>query len=296
MLPKATIVITTFNRCELLREAIKAAHKQSVPIKIIVMDDASQDNTPIMMANEFPQIQYCRSTENKGPCYQRNKGIELSDTEIVFPLDDDSILQSPYTVEQTLLEFDDPRVGAVAIPYVNKLISEKIHTKAPDKNNIYLTHAFVAASHAVRREIFLKTGGYREFFFYMGEEKDLCLRLLENKFVVRLGTADPIYHFQPPNRVSVKADVYGRQNDILFLYCNAPLRYLLYYLLGTSVKGIVFGLKVGRLKNMLTGLVKGYWMALNHLSQRKAVSYKCFKLHRKLKYFEPVLLKETEIF
>jgi glycosyltransferase involved in cell wall biosynthesis len=296
MQPKATIVITTFNRCELLRRAIKAAQEQSVSSKIIVMDDASTDVTPTMMAGEFPEIEYQQSKENRGPCYQRNRGIELAQTEIVFPLDDDSILQSPYTVEQTLSEFDNIRVGAVAIPFINKLISPQINTQAPDKNDIYLTHAFVAASHAVRRNIFLKTGGYREFFFYMGEEGDLSIRMLQQKHFVRLGTADPIHHFQPPNRVSVRADVYGRQNDILFLYCNAPSVHLVPNLLGTSIKGTLFGIKVGRLQNMLRGLAQGYSMTLTHSNKRFPVDSNCFQLYRKLKKQGCISLKEVEYF
>lgn len=296
MQPKATIVITTFNRCDLLCRAIKAAQKQSVATRIIVMDDASIDGTPIMMAGEFPEIEYHRSSENRGPCYQRNRGIELAQTEIVFPLDDDSILQSPYTVEQTLSEFDNIRVGVVAIPFINKLISPQINTQAPDKNDIYLTYAFVAASHAVRRNIFLKTGGYREFFFYMGEEGDLSIRMLQQKHFVRLGTADPIYHFQPPNRVSVRADICGRQNDILFLYCNAPFMYLFPNLLGTSIKGTLFGIKVGRLQNMLRGLIQGYSMTFTHLNKRSPVDSDCFQLYRKLKKQGFLSLKEVGYF
>ena len=102
MKPAATIVFTTYNRQDILRQAIQAAQKQTVPIDIIVMDDASTDGTATMMATEFPNIKYYRSSENKGPCYQRNRGIELAKTEIVFPLDDDSILQSPHTPENAI--------------------------------------------------------------------------------------------------------------------------------------------------------------------------------------------------
>lgn len=294
MITKAAIVFTTYNRSKLLRRAIQAAQKQSVPVKIIVMDDASTDGTSEMMASEFPEIEYYRSLDNRGPCYQRNRGIELAKAEVVFPLDDDSILQSSHTVEQTLAEFDAPRVGAVAIPFINKLRSERIHTQAPDKEEIYLTHAYVAASHAVRRETFLKTGGYREFFFYMGEEGDLCIRMLQHRSFVRLGTADPIHHLQPPNRISVKADVFGRQNDILFVHCNAPSRYLFPYLLGTSAKGILHGLEVRRSGNMLRGLSKGYSMALTNFKARSPVHSDCFRLHRMLKKRECVPLREVE--
>ena len=156
---KTTIVFTTHNRAEMLRRAIEAAKKQTVPVEIIVMDDASTDETSAMMAKDFPEIQYHRTLENKGPCYHRNKGIKLAKTEVVFPLDDDSILQSPDTVEQTLSEFNDPCIGAVAIPFINILQDDHVCTKAPDSDEMYLTHAFVAAAHAVQREKFLQVGG-----------------------------------------------------------------------------------------------------------------------------------------
>ncbi|YAF95688.1 MAG: glycosyltransferase family 2 protein [Nodularia sp. CChRGM 3473] len=292
MLPAATIVFTTHNRREILRQAIHAAQNQSIPVKILVMDDASTDGTEEMLSKEFPEIEYHRSLENRGPCYHRNLGVELSNTEIVFPLDDDSILQSPYTVEQTLAEFDHKNVGAVAIPFCNILKSDKVNTQAPDQSQIYLTHAYVAAAHAVLKSAFLKAGGYREFFFYMGEEGDLCIRLLKNKFFVRLGTSDPIYHLQPPNRVSVRADVFGRQNDILFLYCNASIEYLLPYLLGTSVKGIVYGIKIKRPMNMLKGFFQGFKLILTDSTMRSPVNSDCFRLYRMLKQRECVPLLE----
>ena len=278
-----TIVFTTHNRANTLRQAIQAARKQTVPVEIIVMDDASTDETQNIMNREFPEIQYHRTTENKGPCYHRNRGIELAKTEIVFPLDDDSILQSPHTIEQTLAEFNDPKIGAVAIPFINILQDSKVHTIAPDNRETYLTHAYVAAAHAVRRDKFLQVGGYRELFFYMGEEGDLSIRLLQNGFFVRLGNADPIHHLQPPHRVSAHADTFGRQNDLLFVHCNTPLAMLIPNLIGTLFKGFVFGVKVKRPLYMMRGFYRGFKLIFNRLNIRKPVSSQCFQVYRLLK-------------
>ncbi len=258
------------------------------------MDDASINGIKQMMEKEFPEIEYHRSSQNLGPCYQRNRGIELATTEIVFPLDDDSTLQSPYTIEQTLAEFNDDRVGAVAIPHRNILQSNEIYTQAPDKGQIYLIHAFSAASHAIRRSAFLKAGKYREFFFYYGEEGDLCIRLLKDGFFVRLGTADPIHHFEPPNKISKRPEMYGRQNDILFVYLNTPTRKLLFYLLGTTVKGTLFGIREKRLGINLKGIIQGYKLTLAKSNLRDAVPLKCFQLFRLLKHRQYVPLSEVE--
>jgi glycosyltransferase involved in cell wall biosynthesis len=288
----ATIVFTTHNRCDILRQALQAAQQQTIAVKILVMDDASSDGTTSMMATEFPAIEYHRTEKSVGPCYQRNRGIELANTPIVFPLDDDSILQSPHTIAQTLAEFNDERIGAVAMPFQNILQESKVHTQAPDQAHIYLTHAYVAAAHAVRRSTFLDAGSYREFFFYMGEEGDLCIRLLQAGYFVRLGTADPIHHLQPPNRISKRADTFGRQNDILFYYCNAPSQYLWFHLIGTAINGLKFGFKVKRPVNMLEGLFKGSWIAWQQTHIREPIKDEYFKLYRLLKQRQYVPIEE----
>lgn len=207
--PEATIVLSTHDRRDLLRKAIEAARHQTVPVEIMVMDDNSTDGTAKMMEREFPDIPYHRTNRTKGACFHRNNGIALARTEIVFPLDDGSILQSPETVAQTLREFEDPRVGAVAIPLINLLQTDIVARVAPDRDAQYVP-PFVAAAHAVRREAFLKAGGYREIAFHMGEEADLCIRMRNLGLLVRLGSADPIHRYQPKGRTSFVGELVGR--------------------------------------------------------------------------------------
>jgi len=294
MTAQTTIVFTTYNRADILRQAIHAAQKQTVTVDILVMDDASTDHTKLMMLEEFPEISYHRSLENRGPCYHRNLGIRLAQTEFVFPLDDDSILQSPSTIEQTLAEFDHPNIGAIAIPFINILHDRQIWTRAPDSQSVYFTHAYVAAAHAVRRKHFLQLGGYREFFFYMGEEGDFCIRLLENGLGVRLGNADPIHHLQPSDRISQRADTFGRQNDILFCHCNTPNILFIPYLLGTILKGIAFGLRAGRLQYVFPGFINGFQLIAQKLEMRQPVSLSCFQLYRLLKKKQAISLEKIK--
>ncbi len=290
----ATIVFTGHNRREMLREAIVAAQNQTVPLTILVMDDASSDGTSEMMRADFPEIGYYRSSENLGPCYHRNKAIEMAKTEIVFGLDDDSILQSPYTIEQTLAEFDREDIGAVAIPYINILQGDKVHTKAPDDGQTHLVFAFAANACAIRRSAFMAAGCYRETFFYMGEEPELCIRMIERGFVVRLGRADPIHHLRPPNRVSAKVDILERRNDIISFYFNTPLLFLLPYLVGTTLKGLAHGIRVGRVGNTIRGLSQGFAFILSNSNLRNPVSISSFLLYRKIKSRESFPLHELE--
>jgi len=295
--PCVTLVFTAHNRRDLLREALLAARLQSVQHDTIVMDDASTDGSGEMVRAEFPEAGYFRSEISRGPCYQRNEGIRQSRTEYVVLLDDDSHLTSPETVRETLAEFDDARVGVVAMPYVNVRLSPRVLTRAPEgATETHVAHAFVACAHAVRRDAFLAVGGYREELFYMGEEGDVSLRLLAAGYYVRLGSAGVVHHQQEPKRLSRRADIYGRRNDILFLWFNAPLRYLLPGLASVTAKGLLLGCRRGwpSLRNMVAGLMQGYWAAARYATHRRPVTVPCFSMFRLLKRTEPVPLSRLE--
>lgn len=291
---KVSFVIPTRNRVDELRAFIRSALAQTVRAEILVMDDGNLESTATMLAGEFPQVIHHRLGIGRGPAFQRNRGIELASCEIVFPLDDDALLVSPRTVEQTLAEFDNPRIGAVGIPYMNVRHSRTVLQRAPDAPGIHLTHAFVGAAHAVRRDVFLRLGGFREHFFYMGEEGDFCLRMLNAGFVTRLGAADAIEHHESPKRDTPLADRCGRRNDVLFAWHNTPCHWLPAHLGMTSVNGLRAGIATRHPLRMLGGTLSGYGACWKHRHERAPVSSAIYRLHRRLKKSGPVRLDQIE--
>jgi GT2 family glycosyltransferase len=285
-----SIVFVTHNRKELLYRAIVAAKSQSVPVEIIVMDDTSSDGTAEMMQSDFPDAVYQRSEKILGASYQRNEGTKRATSDIIVFLDDDTIAGDKFIIEKTLADFNQPYVGAVAIPFINILQNNQIQAGAPDKNDIYLLHAFIGAAFAVKRDLFLKLGGFRNEYFYMGEEGDFCLRLLEAGYYVKAGTSVPAHHYQPANRVSEKADYYGRRNDIFTIYLNCPRKYIVPYMMGAIVKGLWFGIKKGRLKIMGKGIADGLGMVLSseYKNLIKPIEDSVYLKFRYLKKNEPL--------
>ena len=75
---KITAVITTFNRKEMLHNAVNSVINQSYPAaQVIVLDDGSDDGTADMIISEFPQIEYiCQP--NSGISSARNSGIQAA--------------------------------------------------------------------------------------------------------------------------------------------------------------------------------------------------------------------------
>jgi len=257
------------------------------------MDDGSSDGTPEMIRQQFPDVRFFELASARGPAFQRNRGTELASCEIVFSLDDDALFVSAQTVARTLEEFDHPRIGALGIPFINVQQDSVVQQRAPS-SGIHVTDAFVGAAHAVRRDVFLQVGGYREHFFYMGEEGDLCLRMMNAGYVTRLGRADPVHHLESFRRNLSTADFSGRRNDILFCWHNVPMPYFPLHLLGTTINGLSFGLRAGRFWNMLEGIASGYANSFRRWKERRPVSPEIYRLHRSLKKHGPRLLPEIQ--
>jgi glycosyltransferase involved in cell wall biosynthesis len=290
---KASIIIVTKNRKDQLRLAIASAIAQTEPVEILVVDDGSTDGTGDMVRSEFPQVRLDRSRTSLGYIVQRNRAAALCVGEIIFSIDDDAEFSTPGIVAQTLGGFSHPRVGAIAIPYIEPHKSTDMFQVAPDREAIWVTDSFRGTAYALRRDLFLELGGYRDHFIHQGEEMDFCIRLLNLGFVVRLGFGDTITHHEYPKRDRSRMDYFGRRNDILFAIENVPMPYFPVHLVATTVNGMMFSLRTGRLSAMTRGALAGYADVISRF-RSKPVSRNTYHLHRLLKKRGPKPLIEVE--
>jgi len=280
---RASVVIATKDRKNDLRRAITSAIRQTESVEILVLDDGSTDGTADMVRSEFPQVRLDRTPISLGLVAQRNRGALLCSGEIVFSIDDDAEFSTPYVVEQTLAGFCHPRVAAIAIPYIEPQKNGQEFQKAPASDEIWVTESFRGTSYALKRQVFLELGGYREQIIHQGEEMDFCIRLLNHGFVVRLGFGDVIMHHEAPRRDWRRMDFYGRRNDILFAWRNVPMPYLPVHLLATTCNGIACAVRARRPSDMLRGMLSAYFEILSNWRCHEPVSLATYRLHRFLK-------------
>jgi glycosyltransferase involved in cell wall biosynthesis len=258
------------------------------------MDDASSDETPRRIPRDYPQIHYHREERNRGPCYMRNKGVSLSDAEIIFTIDDDCVLTSPRTIEQTLAGFDPPRVGAVTVPFINVRENRTVLSAAPDPAAVVATFFYYGGMIAFRRDVYLAVGGYRDFMFMHVEELDLMTRMLAAGYVVRLGSADPLEHFESPLRDSPRLHKLGPRNAVLYSFYNVPWPDFPVHLAGTMLACIRRGFQHGHPIMVLEGLGQGFAGVAHEWSQRDPVPRDVYKLSRVLKRRGEMPLMEME--
>lgn len=100
--PLVSAVIPTHNRAVLLARAIQSVLRQTYPhIEIIVVDDASVDNTrEIVQAIRDPRIRYVRHEVNRGGAAARNTGVRTATGAYIAFLDDDDEWEPEKTEEQ----------------------------------------------------------------------------------------------------------------------------------------------------------------------------------------------------
>ncbi len=253
----ASVVITTRNRRDDLRTCLQSAITQSPRPEIIVVDDASTDGTAEMVAAEFPQVILLQHSVMQGYIVGRNEGARRAAGAVIVSLDDDAAFSAPNIVRDTLACFTEPRVGAVAIPYIDVHRAPTVKQLAPDAEHIHVTNTYIGTAHAVRRDIFTRLGGYREHLFHQGEESDFCIRMLSAGYVVRLGCGDPIHHFESPRRDFKRMDYFGPRNALLFIHQNVPMPAAATRTLTTVVRLLFWTLSPSRLLTRARGIVAG---------------------------------------
>ena len=91
----ASVVICTRNRAESLgKYALASLTRQDYrPLEVVVVDDASTDDTPRVAAEyraAFQRFAYVRNDRPRGICYARNLGVRQATGDVIAFMDDDS--------------------------------------------------------------------------------------------------------------------------------------------------------------------------------------------------------------
>lgn len=132
MLPKISVVIFTFNRAHLLKEAIDSVRSQSFrDIEIIISDNCSTDDTELVVGRVGDnRLKYFKNSHNLGLRGNLQSGIKKCSGLIVYLMGDDDILLDE-ALQRTWDAFEKyPEINMVTRPYYWFIDSHKNPVRA----------------------------------------------------------------------------------------------------------------------------------------------------------------------
>lgn len=114
--PRVSIVILCYNKVELTQACLESlsATDPQIPFEVIVIDNASQDETPEFLAMLEGDVRVERMEENLGFVRGCNHGASLARGEFVLFLNNDTVLQPGWLEPLVAVMDEDPRCGAVS--------------------------------------------------------------------------------------------------------------------------------------------------------------------------------------
>jgi len=203
--PLVSIIIPVRNRPEEIKECLNSLGDLDYPserFEMIVVDDASDDQTPVVVS-EFP-ARLIALEKHKQASFCRNLAAREARGDILAFLDSDCLAASLW-LKELIPVFKDPSLGAIG-GMVDSYFDEKSldryekvksslnmgpWMKRSSKENPFF---YVPSCNLlVKRDLFLGHEGFREDF-HVGEDVDLCWRLQNHGYHVEYRPTGKIFH------------------------------------------------------------------------------------------------------
>jgi len=276
---KVLVGIITINRANIIPKAIQSAIDQDFKnLKIAVFDDGSTDGTKKLEAI-FSQVDWCFSA-HQGYIYGRNKLMRETDAEYYCSIDDDSwfIKGNELSIACKYLD-EHPEVACVAFDILSPDRPTENQISAPVETNLFL-----GCGHVLRLSVAREAGFYIKYpGFYGGEERDLCIRLIDKGYkIVKLPGIHVWHEKSNLQRYPPKIWVSTVCNDLTYAYIRFPFIYLFIGLAHKTLLYLKLGARDKLILPTLKGIVDFIFFFVTFQLKRRPVSIKGFKKFRQL--------------
>ena len=212
---KTSVIIVTYNHKQYIDDCITSVLKNN-PLEVILVDNSSTDGTPGFVEKKFPEVIVIRSSKNLGYGRGNNLGVEHAKGEYIVILNPDTRVKKGW-LEELLKPLEkkdnlistpkvvrsDGSVGWGDIEHFTGLTFARDLNEKSEKFE-YLT-GFSGSCFAIKREDYLKLGGFDENFFIYMDDAEFFWRLHTKGFKILYTLTSVIYHHHtlkvPPEKI-----------------------------------------------------------------------------------------------
>jgi len=298
-----TASITNYNGAKYLPWCIEAVKKlDPSPAEIIVVDNASTDDSVRLIETEYPEVKLIVLDKNEGPCPARNRGLEEAANPLVFQIDCDiapkpdvllrlleamekggetTILCMPRAVfdsDHDLIHYDGG-----SFHYVGQMNLINFYKRTTQKQEATReVDAVISMALLVRKDLFLEAGGYDSSFFILFEDHDISYRLRSMGYKLLVAPGAVVYHREGTEGVSfrektsypkMRAFYHSRNRWIVLLKNHKFITLLLSFpgLLLYELVWFVFSVREGFILDYFRGKLSLISMTPRILAERKKI-------------------------
>jgi glycosyltransferase involved in cell wall biosynthesis len=297
---KFSVVISTYNRLDLLRRAIDSVLNQTMKCEVVVVDDCSSDETETYIKSLGNSVVYHRHQVNKGHAATVNAGVETATGDWIKFLDDDDYL-APNCLEEMARAIALHSNAVICSCVAAQVDSHEVEiSRTPQFGPglaFYIPQADIhygmllelvpfgtPAQVACSRKTFLETGGWDSQLDANCDDIDSWIRIAQFGDAIFLNQCLAYrtiwagaynYKFSPTRRLNMnilmKEKIYALVNQKHRSHMPSLENIRLYVKLHWSI----VALKQGRLKNFLAMVypamfsVVAWWMLLSAILSRR---------------------------
>ena len=232
-----SILIVTYNSANFISACLDSILNQvGVSIEIIVVDNASQDNTVAEIKKYGDQIKLIENKDNKGFPTANNQAFLRTQGQYLFLLNPDASLQSSHDCT-AMLKFmqDNPQFGLVGTQVLKTSTENYSVPQYYYPGQKYTTVDFsnlpgqiawvIGASMFIRRDVYQQVNGFDEDYFLYGDEADLCLRIRRQGYQIGYNPLVMVKHYGGGSEITTPTEQLWqkKQNGLhLFMKKNYP--------------------------------------------------------------------------
>ena len=257
-----SVIIVNWNTKVLLRDCLRSvfATTRALSLDVIVVDNASSDDSVAMVEREFPQVKLVRNTANRGFAAANNQGIALAEGRYCLLLNSDTVVLGDVIGASVRFADDHSDVAVVGCrvlnadrslqptcfmypSLLNMLLSSSYLYKLSPRSRFFGRERMTWWDRADERDVEVVTGCYMlvrreaidqvgrldEDFHMYGEETDWCYRFREKGWRVTFAPVGEIVHFggASSGQVREKMALQLKGSVLLFLKKHGgPIRYV----------------------------------------------------------------------
>ncbi len=249
-----SFIIVNWNTSGLLKNAIQSI-KSNYSFEVIVVDNASTDNSVSMLKEEFSDVVLIENSTNMGFAGAVNRGIDVAKGEYIVLLNSDAILEAGavdklvrYMNENSdiavcggqLINTDGSKQNSfdnfpsLVTELFNKSLlrfcfPDKYPSKKIDYTDPLTVDSIIGACFVMRKKVIQRIGALDEDYFFFMEETDWCYRAYKAGYKVTFVPSVRITHLQGKSaqKVPVRSRVeYYYSRYLYFLKNHGKLSFV----------------------------------------------------------------------